>query len=767
MKLSKKIKNKLFLNYFNFKIQKRTEDVLQSFEIQEITKWIYFHLINSNDDDKIEIKKTILQYFYMLVELGEIENDVFYSHIKLFIGDYAFFSNHLYNKKIDLINEDFLKQEIEKNRIEDYFLFEGQREVYQKLSSKVGSFLINAPTSFGKTQLVIKSLAKDACIIVPTIALLNEISQIIRNTTEFKVITNSMSSVQNKDETIFIFTQEKLLGFSSNNPNYKFSKVIVDEAYNMLTNDSRGFLLTSIVKDLYSKNIQIYLITPNSNKNIFKTIFPEINNFEFIDMERYFQTERIIFLVSTNEVHYFDLIDEMWHKLINFSNEDIDINYINNKLNQKPIIYTSKSDMENVAKYLKNEVKKRKNDFLISYTKKYIWEKYKTIDFSEKGILIHNGSLDNISKIIIEDIFKNSDEYTLVANSTILSGVNLNTKNMIINNLRTNGSKTSLAALKNLLGRVGRYSITEESYLGTVFIIKKTKPAIIKKAVIKSELNLEDFKVNTNEKLQEEINKTDDYGIKLAKNSFKIFNENGDKSFMTIYISDKQKYFFQIERNSKKILEILKEGISKGENSKILIDIFSHIFSWDIDDPFTGNNNFKDSLSIYLEYYVENVSIKIMTQRFMNYIIKSGKKRYLGKGINGEYITQKNDNENLPEATDIDIVNHTIKTIKDWIENKFMAHLYNVSWQLMKLNKDVISNDIINSITYFSEDPLDIKILDLGIDRQFIPEIKKEILKRNNLDISTLNIIEYLSNNLEKESNLYNYLLITNHITKD
>lgn len=133
----------------------------------------------------------------------------------------------------------------------------GQFELFKEAKkSKLKSQIIVAPTSYGKTELILSFIDhtkfKKICIISPTKSLLAQTKKRIINNFGYRKIITYPEMYSDKDnEIIAVLTQERLLRLLQNNPNLKFDLLVIDEAHNILDDFSdenrRSVILASVI----------------------------------------------------------------------------------------------------------------------------------------------------------------------------------------------------------------------------------------------------------------------------------------------------------------------------------------------------------------------------------------------------------------------------------------------------------------------------------------------------------------------------------------
>lgn len=131
--------------------------------------------------------------------------------------------------------------------------------------SNDSNYMLVAPTSFGKSDLIFKYVLanyqeKNICIIVPTKALINQTriqlySLFKKEKNKPKIITHQDVVPSNDRRNIYIMTQERLYSvLFENEYDIVFDVLMIDEAHNLFENDERSKLLSKIIIYLNNKN---------------------------------------------------------------------------------------------------------------------------------------------------------------------------------------------------------------------------------------------------------------------------------------------------------------------------------------------------------------------------------------------------------------------------------------------------------------------------------------------------------------------------------
>ncbi|HEP8560929.1 TPA: DEAD/DEAH box helicase, partial [Pseudomonas aeruginosa] len=123
------------------------------------------------------------------------------------------------------------------------------------------SVVVVAPTSYGKSELIISSVKDNplsvVCVIVPSKALLAQTKKRLVDADidgVGKVITHPEMYAEGKPSRVFVLTQERLTRLLSEHESLSFDMVFVDEAHNLLNGDYRNELLASVICMVGARN---------------------------------------------------------------------------------------------------------------------------------------------------------------------------------------------------------------------------------------------------------------------------------------------------------------------------------------------------------------------------------------------------------------------------------------------------------------------------------------------------------------------------------
>lgn len=283
----------------------------------------------------------------------------------------------------------------------------GQSELFKDaIELKLKSQIIVAPTSYGKTELILSFIDqnkfKKICIISPTKSLLVQTKKRILNKFGYrKIITYPEMYNVKDDETIAVLTQERLLRLLQDNPNLKFDLLVVDEAHNILDEfsdeNTRSVILASviIICKKRNKNIICKYLTPflKSKESLKIKCLPNDN--EWYSVVENVKSEMFYFYdLENNKKVLLDQYSTMKDKLIDLQVNELgdDADVVITNCDNKNIIYlNSPKKLENFAYKLFSKLPEKqilRLNKAASDLREYVHEDYKLADYIEKELFI-------------------------------------------------------------------------------------------------------------------------------------------------------------------------------------------------------------------------------------------------------------------------------------------------------------------------------------------------------------------------------------------
>lgn len=391
------------------------------------------------------------------------------------------FFTELNESYIQIFNNDGIYQSAEQYGLDKFY------------SSNIeNSVSIIAPTSYGKTELILSTIqqeiGKNICILTPTKSLLAQTRKRIlsaRIPGIRKIVVHPEMFNRTDPFCIAVLTQERLMRLLKNNPTYCFDCIIVDEAHNILSSDSRDELLASAIMILYKRN-------PNAT---FKFLTPFINDSDNLKVrytsydlatyriKEYIKTEKIYAydLQNHSGLHFYDQFLNEWFDIFTEPTNMSDIDFLLRHCGDKNIVYFNKpSDIEDFAKKmisvlpdieLTQELTK-----VITNISEYLSPEYTLVKCLRKGIIYHHGSVPDSIRQYIEFAYSSIKEIRFVlTSSTLLEGVNLPAEKMFLLDNRKGLENLTPSSFKNLIGRICRFS---EVFDGRNTSLKRLEPEI-------------------------------------------------------------------------------------------------------------------------------------------------------------------------------------------------------------------------------------------------------------------------------------------------
>ncbi|EAI1055410.1 DNA helicase [Campylobacter coli] len=680
----------------------------------------------------------------------------------------------------------------------------GQYELFKKsIDLKLESQIVVAPTSYGKTELILSfidySNFNKICIISPTKSLLTQTKKRFLN--KFgckKIITYPEMYNSNDDKIIAVLTQERLLRLLQNNPNLKFDLLIVDEAHNLLDEFSeenyRSVILASVIIICTKRNNNIVCkyLTPflvNKDSVDIKHISNDIN---WCKVEENIKSELFYFYdLSNGKKLLLDQYSPLKEKFIeldaNHLREDSEvvIKYCDNK----NIIYlNSPKKLEEFAKELYEKLPTKQSSILSKAAKdlkEYIHDEYELAHFIQKGVIYHHGSMPEQVRYYIENLYTDAPEVNmLIANSTLLEGVNIPaTKMFILDPSRGNGY-LSASSFRNLIGRVCRFGEIFNENIGNLNYLMP-EIHIIKGRYCRTNFNASSFVkeqkilVENSDKITDEVNnpllKTNNANPEKVKKAEEILrNISSVDSIVEEYNNKPEtkvgKLCFENNVNIFNIFEV-EEQISKElkqldkiRNLDMIFEAMNFLFFSKIDENSGVYNNLKrlkemEAQKFYkmlINWRITGFTTKEMINKMVNYwntLRNESKIVYVGKWgdeTRGGYkkywtdISQKNTHEKINLA----IVR--LKEEYDFIDNeivKYIEILHSV---------DLIEESFYLKIKYGTDNKEKIALLNCGISNILVKLLKDKYENMYQFDFASSTVFfseKLVSKMIENQEN--------------
>lgn len=484
------------LNYYSF--LKSSQSKKYYFSNKELNDILRFaDIFASSDNAKFRnFANRIVSNLYDLYQNNEIYQSYAVSiYTKMGLFPSIDILKHNYNYNINVPNDvailGIYKKGLQYDKSLDICYTDKQFEVVKEIQKK-NNFSLSAPTSFGKTMIISNFINKvikskqncNICILVPTNALLKEISTSMKTRYEcdqVKVLT--YPDIKEKDKRfenlIFVFTPERLVSYYSNNSS-DIDYLFVDEAQKMIkANDERSPVFYNAISYASYRGTKLFFLSPNiENPEVFLSLSDRDESSIKKISDKLVIQNRYLFDFETRHVKYLnylnDIIDDkMLKDGITTLSDAIKYTYKSYLKDTSTIVYfSSKAKMSEVLlDYLNDEQNATDEEILdlIKVVKETVHEKYYLVKALEHGIAYHYGQMPKVIREKIEDLFRRKVIKVLFTTSTLLEGVNIQAKNIILTSDNNGLSDLTEEDFLNLIGRAGRFK--SELY-GNVICLK-------------------------------------------------------------------------------------------------------------------------------------------------------------------------------------------------------------------------------------------------------------------------------------------------------
>lgn len=377
---------------------------------------------------------------------------------------------------------------------------------------------ISAPTSAGKSFILVHKILDilskgngKVVFIVPTISLINQVcSDLRRQIKTFGLNDIYLSQTVNdislfkSEKIIYVLTQERAAS-ALNHPDADLQNIrllIIDEIQNIekVANegDERAQILLDVIQtfknDLNPE--KIILSGPRlenveelvkkwfgeDGRSVSETLPAVVNiTYSFLPKPRKLLFQQYIIPGISNTVEIedrFGLKKDIISK-VRYSDKanDFIAHVINRTKNDGNIIF---SDTTKNANEIALEVSKRLDkvgisdriDSIKSFIVSTVHPKYSLIEAVDKGIAYHHSKMPPHIRSLVEKLFSTKHLNTVVSTTTLMQGVNLPAKNIIIRNPKVGDELLTGYEFTNLKGRAGRLM---KDFVGRALVIDQKK----------------------------------------------------------------------------------------------------------------------------------------------------------------------------------------------------------------------------------------------------------------------------------------------------
>jgi replicative superfamily II helicase len=370
---------------------------------------------------------------------------------------------------------------------------------------------IVAPTSYGKSELFVQfcnsHFEKTIAMIVPTKALLAQMKRrVLRGFDDLnidrKIVTHPEMYNSGERRFIAILTQERLLRIIQDDIDLIFDHVFVDEAHNLLAGDSRNTLLAKVIAILSKRSgeTSFSFLTPflvnseNLNTRFVALRFSEFRIEEQIKTERYYTID-----LRDDGDRLLKIYDQYMNEFLEVGtqNQLSEIQFLNENSGRKNIVYlNSPPKLEKFAGVLAANQAPIENDELNAVCEDisaFLHRDYGLIDCLRRGIIYHHGSVPDIVKLYIEELYSRIPEIRyVVSSSTLLEGVNIPAEKLFLLECKKGHANLTPSQFKNLVGRVCRFGEIFSDIGGTLLLLEPEIYVVASKYIHKN-ANIDKF----------------------------------------------------------------------------------------------------------------------------------------------------------------------------------------------------------------------------------------------------------------------------------
>lgn len=466
----------------------------------------------------------------------------------------------------------------------DLYLTDFQKDFFEVLTNKK-FFSVSAPTSAGKSFIFTLSIAKRLIenpseiivLVVPTRALIKELSEkIIKELKKYslfnKIDVRTVPIVEEDTGSrgrVYVLTQERLNALLEQE-NIKIDTCFIDEAQEIQSN--RGVVLQNTIEHLLKRFPQVNLFFASpliKNPEYFNRLFNKDYHQDHFTEKISPVGQNILLLSSIKDKVNLIAIDVINSKSerkclgtysVNFKFRDdaqiVDLAKEITKDDELSLIYCNGAvEAEKRALNISSKLENIENDEinnLINFIREDIHKDYSIIQCLQKGVAYHYGKMPSSIRTEIEQLASKGTLKFVFCTSTLLQGVNLPAKNIIIYKPQK-GSNTSMqrADFLNLIGRAGRLKY---EFQGNIWCIE---PNSWEEKSFEGE-KLQEIEAYFEKSLLAETDKV----IEVADNNITKINKNEvivfGKFYSDFVIDNQDINVFKSKENFSKLQELLE-----------------------------------------------------------------------------------------------------------------------------------------------------------------------------------------------------------------
>lgn len=368
-----------------------------------------------------------------------------------------------------------------------------QFELFRALSTHK-SFSVSAPTSAGKSFVLSLDLIRrleqpeqSIVYLVPTRALIREVSISLRESLRAAGLENipvrsvpfGLSREEAPHGVVYVLTQERLMTLLASGSHAWISTLIVDEAHNV-QDDSRGVILQTVIERVAKRfqSAEIHFASPLSkNPELLLEIIGRSSKDATMIEEQSPVSQNIILVSQVKgkpNAAKFTLLSNKSE--ISLGTRELPFSFRGSPAEQRTRFARAITAADEATILFANDAHTAEQlaiqlcenssalasttqqiDELIDYLRKEVHPQYPLIRCLRHGVAYHYGHMPSLVRGRVEDLFKSGDVKFICCTSTLLQGVNLPARHIIIENpKRGNTGPMPRRDFLNLAGRAGR-----------------------------------------------------------------------------------------------------------------------------------------------------------------------------------------------------------------------------------------------------------------------------------------------------------------------
>lgn len=452
----------------------------------KLKKLLRLNAFENNDNEIVELLN-------LLIESGEYKKNLEMIYLALTVTEmYGFLTYLTPIEQKQFLDYDFLKSQTYRGSTIE-FMNRGQLSFLYELQ-KNDNIFFSAPTSFGKTSLVLEYIIKNhnilnrVLIIVPTNSLLEELYiKLIKMNKKFD-LGYKITGIDFKKydfKSILIFTPERYLLYLENNEFNDFDLIIMDESYKIVEYkqenisdfiNNRSLRFRKVADLIGTSNNQTIYLSPYTDVNTPSMIdFMNEHNIRSIDRTMEFVNKVTIPFYKAGHKDYINVENTKWPTtiidktilLMKGLEQTQNIIYIGRVGTGIQIIRKSENNFNSSDTRYNIFLEHLINNYTVSDSFEWI-----IIEGLKKGIGLYYAHIPRYIKKELVSLFNRRIINNLIVTTAFTEGVNTTAANLIFTTFVNGPNNNPLSDLDilNVVGRAGRFS---ENNVGKIYCLSE------------------------------------------------------------------------------------------------------------------------------------------------------------------------------------------------------------------------------------------------------------------------------------------------------